>query len=539
MFLAIDEPSKSARSSNTDLSTIVYKEETVVNYNSRNNAKQQAATSTVGEDEIRMEVKKEVERINKHAKVAKPSEGKGQTVASAKKADIIRQEIMNLKEIESQKVNSEEKKMLELEATGIEVVDNEEEADVETEARYDTEASQERRNGNEAEQTEGDSRDDNLLHDLDRDATEDVTGDAKEESTEFAEASVGERADVKGDATAGERETDRDKDAVSAEGEEDSGISVEDYLKQLQTEKDDVTVEEYIASMNENATAPQEKEADANYERENVDHRMDEENDESSSSEAEGQEVRVEEVVGQSVGGQEINNDDSDKGNNDESESESEGEVEEKHVESPRGMIPAKQQRMLLDAVLSLDYPSESESDTDDDDEVCHYATIERPSTPKGDLSDEGEDVEGDNGGRLEAVISTPPGLNDVSVERHESQSKVRDHNVQYGATEEGKSVAHHIFIKNEQAKKAEKGEGGESEGEAKIGDEGSNFIECQGRSEIEEQACVESVIEEKKLEIEEIDFGVDTEEKQARIMRFSPWCKTFVKFRLNLRFLY
>ena len=56
-------------------------------------------------------------------------------------------------------------------------------------------------------------------------------------------------------------------------------------------------------------------------------------------------------------------------------------------------MIPASQQRMLIDAVASLDYPSDTESESDDesqhDEEICHYAQIDRPSTPSTELEKE------------------------------------------------------------------------------------------------------------------------------------------------------
>lgn len=471
MFLAIDEPS--TRNSNSDLSSIVYKEMTV---SSDSNVKQETTSGPAGEDEIRMEVKKEVERINKHSKPTKPIEGKAQIIADAKKADIIRQEIMNLKEIESQKANNNEQQFLEQDQTT--VIENE--VNEENEAAKDFEASVQSYESAEEHINDGEALHESLI-----DAKEQKTIDDEKED----DVSVDERE------TGAEYETE----TSPIEDEADSGIAVEDYLKQLQAEKYDVPVEEYIRRMTSIASV-QDSKVEVSY--------------------VEGEEVKVQEVGKDEA--KEVEDKAREEFNDDieDSEEESECEVEEKQAETPGGMIPAKQQRMLIDAVLSLDYPSESDSDADDVDEICHYATIERPSTPNNDLSNEEGDKRKEES-HLDVIINAPPGFENPAEEKHQSQSKIREHNVQYGATAEDRPVVHHVYVKVGKMEKAPplESDAKQDENEATVEDETRTTDVCEDEPEVKEEACIESVVEDKKLEIAESDFEQDVDGKQARIL--------------------
>ena len=510
MFLAIDDPADKKRKSNTDLSSIVYKEQLVQDNNTSPNTKQQTAATTAEEDdEVRMQVKKEVERINKHSKPTKPVEGKGQTVASAKKADKIRQEIMNLKEIESQRVISQEEEGHDADSDGREVIESETETNEEqteaTEGQTTTIDDQGESIESQTESTEGPTE--GTEHQTEpaegptegtegkAEATEDQTEspedqtEAKEGQTgseaqtddkkdqdilEISNTDISERIDTKNDkieadqdfpedafaeiqktievdSSAEDYETDAktayhhagDSDIkeaavkevqgdavlvshdVSVEKDPDSGIAVEDYLRQLETEQHDLPVEEYLKHMSGTVA---------------------EGSSEKLQSEDAKDILKVENCQDQSDDHVPSREDKDD--NNDQQEDSSEFEDDETDEENepedrPKGMIPAKQQRMLIDAVLSLDYPSDSESEQEDDEEICHYAKIERPSL------EIDEDKVAKQTKDDDVIISAPPGFGDEEA-THQGHFKVKDHDVQYGATTEEKSVVFHTYMKTD-----------------------------------------------------------------------------------------
>ncbi|XP_065057027.1 uncharacterized protein LOC135685140 isoform X2 [Rhopilema esculentum] len=482
MFLAIDDPADKKRKSNSDLSSIVYKEQLVQDNNTSPNTKQQIAATTAEEDdEVRMQVKKEVERINKHSKPTKPVEGKGQTVASAKKADKIRQEIMNLKEIESQRVNSQEEEGQDADSDEREVIESENETKEEqTEATEDqtestespTESTEGQTEGTEhqteptedpTEGTEGqtgseaqtdDNKDQDILETSNTYISKriDTKNDKVEADQDFHEDAFAEiQKTIEVDSSAEDQETDAktayhfpgDSDMkeveveevpgdavlvshnISVEKDPDSGIAVEDYLRQLETEQHDLPVEEYLKHMSGT-------EADKSL-------------GELQSEDAKDI-LKVESCQGQSDDHVAVEEDEDD--NNDQQEDSSEFEDDETDEENepedrPKGMIPAKQQRMLIDAVLSLDYPSDSESEPEDDEEICHFAKIERRSLEinEGKVTKQTEDDD--------VIISAPPGFGDEEA-THQGHLKVKDHDVQYGATTEGKSVVFHTYMKTD-----------------------------------------------------------------------------------------
>ena len=536
MFLAIDEPSSSARSSNSDLSSILYKEDLDANYKPRNHTKQQTTNGTSAEDEIRMEVKKEVERINKHSKPARPVEGKGPTVASAKKADIIRQEILNLKEKESQKVSIEEKQ----------------ETILKDEADSVNKTVQDKLPVDEREQNDKEiSNDNNDVPKVEPPAS--VEEHVEENAEDVAEDRTEQKDD--GEQTGTEAEIAREKEIDSLEDEADSGISVEDYLKQMQLQEEDVSVEEYLARMAESevvskeSNAPQdsedtemrdvkiivteaEKVADEEPEEEVIEEAEEKDKKEDNLDKMEGlqnntQEDEVQDAIkdvdydGSSGTG--ADNDEDQKSVSEKSERSVEVEHEKERVESPGGMIPAEQQRMLMDAVLSLDYPSDSGSETDDADEICHYATIERPSLPNGEVSVEGGETPGDKDDELNVIIDAPPGFDSPDDGGHQSFSKVREHNIQYGATQGGKPVVHHILMTPGPSR------GVEAEISAIQTNESPSeeaTIEREEKSEadavVEEESFVETVIEEKRLEDSEAELKLDFDLKQARLLHLS-----------------
>ena len=516
MFLAIDEPSKSARNSHSDLSSIMYKEEMVVNNQPGSNAKQPTGAATAGEDEIRMEVKKEVERINKHSKPAKPVEGKGPTVASAKKADIIRQEIMNLKEIESQKANN-----LEEQAANDLEIENEVKDEREVQGEHEVEHENEAAEDKEATAAKEDevSHDDDVFHDEKKGAAgEDQFEEGDDVGVNEKEVEIGKEAVI-------------DKDTSSIEDEIDSGISVEDYLKQMQGQEEELSVEEYIARMTESGNISENIDVNDGAEKVDVTY-VEVEKEPTSLDKFEAQEFKVHEIRDEEVRDEEVNDRDfaesNDADESERSEGESENEEEEEQVEAPRGMIPAKQQRMLIDAVLSLDYPSDSDSDTDDIDEICHYAHIERPSTPKGDLSDDENEIEYDKDDPFNMIISAPPGFGSLGEEGQQTQAKVRDHNVQYGATQEGKPVVYHTFMKSGQSTETSDGGGvleerkqSRDESETMGADKEQKDTEDREDTEVEEQACVESIIEEKRSAEVRFDLAID-QTRQARLLSLS-----------------
>ena len=533
MFLAIDEPSTSARSSNSDLSSILYKEDVDANYKPRNHTKQQTTNGTSAEDEIRMEVKKEVERINKHSKPAKPVEGKGPTVASSKKADIIRQEILNLKEKESQKVSIEEKQ--------------------ETILRNETDSVNEPVQ-DQLPVDEGEQRDKEISNKSSDVPRIEPPASVEEHVEENAEDVAKDRIEEKGDVEQNgeEAEIEGEKEIDSLEDEADSGISVEDYLKQLQMQEADVTVEEYIARMAESevvskeSDAPQDSDdtdvkivvteaeevADKELEEEVKDEAEEEVKKEVSLDKMEGlqndtQEVEVQDGVKDidydCSSGTGVDNDDDQKSVSEKSERSVEVEHEKERVESPGGMIPAEQQRMLMDAVLSLDYPSDSGSETDDADEICHYATIERPSLPNGEVSAEGGEAPGDKDDELNVIIDAPPGFDSQDDGGHQSYSKVREHNIQYGATQGGKPVVHHILMTPGPSRGVEAEISAVQTSESPCEEV---TVEKEEKSEagtiVEEESFVETVIEEKRLEDSEAELKLDVDLKQARLLHLS-----------------
>lgn len=527
MFLAIDEPSNAARTSNSDLSSIVYKEELDVSYKPRNHAKQQAVNGTAGEDEIRMEVKKEVERINKHSKPTKPVEGKGPTVASAKKADIIRQEIMNLKEKESRKVSSQEKQ----------------EITVRIEASDEKEAVQDKLPVDAEEQE--DMEISNEDHRPQVELT--INVEEKNEVIEAVEDNLEESVDV----SLNERkaEVELEHDTYSLEDEADSGISVEDYIKQLQAQEADVPVEEYIAQMKESGVVAEEKDVPEDSEKQDViltvkDSEKVEE--ETSPDKLESVQVNIQDVDSQYATRE--NDDDSDGGAGDDDiakrEENEEGlEIEDKvaQAESPAGMIPAKQQRMLMDAVLSLDYTSDSDTETDDADEICHYAKIERPSTPDSELSSEGRGIKSNDDDAFNVIIDAPPEFNSMDDGGHQTYSRIREHNIQYGATQGGKPVVHHVFMKSGQLRNVEEDESKVKQAkESPDKEEAVEEDRSQEDSNGEEESCVETIIEEKRLEVTETELQLDLDQKQARMLHLSyHHGLTLLIFAIKFRFHY
>ena len=511
MFLAIDEPSNSARTSNSDLSSIVYKEELDVSYKPRNHAKQQAVNGTAGEDEIRMEVKKEVERINKHSKPTKPVDGKGPTVASAKKADIIRQEIMNLKEKESQKESDQEKQEI---TVTVEASDEREVSQdklpVDVEEHEDVEIS----NEDEGPQVE---------------STSNVREENEVIAKEVVEDNLEEEADVS--LNEGKAEVKLENEAYSLEDEADSGISVEDYIKQLQAQEADVPVEEYIAQMKESGVAAEEKDVPENTERHDVRFNVEDAEkveEETSPDKLEIVQVNIQDVEGQYTTGENDDNSDGGEGDDDiamteEGEEGLEVEDKEAQAESPAGMIPAKQQRMLMDAVLSLDYPSDSGSETDDADEICHYAKIERPSTPNDELRGEGRGTKGDEDDAFNVIIDAPPEFNSVDDGGQQTYSRIREHNIQYGATQGGKPVVHHVFVKSGQLRNVAEDESKVEEArESPDKEEAAEEDRPEEDSNVEEESCVETIIEEKRLEVAETELQLDVDQTQARMLHLS-----------------
>ena len=510
MFLAIDEPSNSNRTSNSDLSSIVYKEELDEVYKPRNHAKQQTANGTAGEDEIRMEVKKEVERINKHSKPTKPVEGKGPTVASAKKADIIRQEIMNLKEKESQKENNEEKH----------------EASVRNEAGSETEVAQDILIVDEGEEEK-------RVSDMDDTTQVESVSVVKKDIEDSVEEAVEDNLEEKDEDTSKETEAEieLERENSSLKEETDSGISVEDYLKQLQVQEADVPVEEYIARMTEGGIIAVERDTLEDSEKQDIECAIEEVEEEGSSSDAQDFEVIIQKVDDQDA----FRDVDDENDEDDESvedyvnriekceERMDIDQIEEERAESPRGMIPAKQQRMLMDAVLSLDYPSDSESETDDADEICHYANLERPSTPNGELSNEERGMMDNDSDDLNVIIDAPPGFENLENGGQQTYSKVREHNIQYGATQGGKPVIHHVFVKSAKPSNVavEESNGRQDEPPSEkeeTADEGRSHVDA----EVEEESCLEGIIEEKRLEVTESELQLDFDKNQARTLHFN-----------------
>ena len=593
MFLAIDEPSsRTPKGSNSDLTSIMYKEQLVSN-NAKNIAEQSQVVAGRGEDEVRMEVKKEVERINKHStKQPKPVEGEGPTIACTKRADIIRQEILDLKE-ESQRLND---KGNECETGGGSEAQQRDEDANKAQIGFEVESDKPLREGEAISQGEHIDQKDVKVDE--RDVAKDTVNDDIIAKSEMPIND--ERPEVNA------HESDEGFEVEEAPAEGDSGIAIEEYLNLIDANDAGTGIEEYIARMTETtnkltileSTARKDEslvgitDEAVTAELQNIAHREESGptkgppiaakpsrekgnncmgiTDEATSveqrdliskkesgamkgppvaakppremgegclgiaEEATTEEPRVamtnektntiteppiafENMEESSV---EINDETNAESTVDETTAEeaqdpvtretkrvtdgppvaakppreSPKEIEnnegDKNLErgeetplTPSGMIPTKHQRMLIDTVLSLDYPSDSESETEDGEEICHYAQIERPSTPDGVLDEESKQQElkdqDEVDEEFDIIICAPPEFCDKDS-KHQSLTRIRDHAVLYGATEEGKSVVHHTFVKSHESEK----EAGVGASDGVDAHEEGAFLEGAGPSE-------------------------------------------------------
>ena len=622
MFLAIDEPSsRTPKGSNSDLTSIVYKEQLVSNNNAKNIAEQSQVVAGPGEDEVRMEVKKEVERINKHStKQTKPVEGEGPTVACTKRADIIRQEILDLKE-ESQRLND---KGNECETgDGSKAQQRDEDAN-ETQVEIENEIEKQVHDGKAISQ--GEEIDHKDVKVDERDVAKETVNDDIITKSEMPINDERPKVDA--------HESDEEFEVEEGPAEGDSGITIEEYLNMIDANDAGTGIDEYIARMTETT----DKTVEAYLTRLEPTARKDESRvgipDEAVSAEL--QDIVHREESGPTRGPPVAAKPSREKGNNcmgitdeatsveqrnfiskkesgamkgppvaakppremgegclgitDEAtteeprvaianektstitelpitaeptanmaesfveisdETNAEPSVDETSAEedqdsvtkeankvtngppvaakpprespkeiennqgdtnlergeetplTPSGMIPTKHQRMLIDTVLSLDYPSDSESETENGEEICHYAQIERPSTPGGVLDEESkqqelkDDDEVDE--EFDIIICAPPEFCDKDS-KHKSLTRIRDHAVLYGATEEGKSVVHHTFAKSHESEKeagigASDGVDDQEEG-AVLEDEGSS------QSKAATEDGMESIREKERSEV-------------------------------------
>ena len=575
MFLAIDEPSsRTPKGSNSDLTSIVYKEQLVSN-NANNITEQSQVVAGRGEDEVRMEVKKEVERINKHStKQPKPVEGEGPTIACTKRADIIRQEILDLKE-ESQRLND---KGNECETDGgSEAQQRDEDAN---KAQMGIETDSEKQKHEDEAISQGEDIDQKDVKVDERDVVKDTVNDDIITRSEIPINDERPRIDA--------HESDEGSEVEEEPTEGDSGVAIEEYLNMIDANDAGTGIDEYIARMTETTN----KTVEAYLTRVEPTARKDESRVGTTDEvvTAELQDIAQREESGSTRGPPVAAKPSREKGNNcigitDEATSveqrdliskkdsgamkgppvaakppremgesclgitdeattegprfamanektstitelpitaEPSANMEESFVEvndetnaesttdettaeeaqdsvtkeakrvtdgppvaakpprespietennqgdanlesgeetplTPSGMIPTKHQRMLIDTVLSLDYPSDSESETENGEEICHYAQIERPSTPGGVLDEESKQQElkdqDEVDEEFDIIICAPPEFCDKDS-KHQSLTRIRDHAILYGATEEGKSVVHHTFAKSHESEK-------------------------------------------------------------------------------------
>eukprot|EP00794_Sanderia_malayensis_P000359 gene359-992_t len=529
MFRVLDDPEDKAESSNGELNSILYKdnrqssEESDVKVTGQKSPKRSPMNGPT-EEEVRMQVKKEVERINKQAKPVKVVEGNNANTAATKKADIIRLEIQNLKE--SQRL---------MDTEAIQNEDNERNGAVEEEETTALSSEDVSVNEEESEIVASVVKEEDLKIDMSKieEAGEDVTIPVEDNTKEDEnnEEDVGQAMSidvvVTVNALAGEEgemknvvsavSTDSGVDSVHdlddmtveeyllkmekpmkelpekeeegvgvsvedylranqpqnvEEPEEDLpeevGMSVEDYLKaaELQAVEEStedlpaneeegeigVSVEDYLKNAELQAVEESTEELPANEEEVEIGVSVEDYLKSAEKEDDQESEVSREEslnVAEQSV--TETSIDDYLKSFEEEGKDESES-VEPK-IESVThaSMIPARQQRMLIDAVASLDYPSENESEsTSCSDEVCHYAKIERPSVSEAEKDaqiDDGDDNDKEANDDLDVVIGAPPEFQDDDA-KHHSLSRVKEHAVQYGATEEEKFIVHHTYIR-------------------------------------------------------------------------------------------